>query len=132
MTQYLTREEILDVQDEQRAEVPVPEWGGVVLVRGLTGKQRKKMSESILDPKGHASTRMAISLQIRLPALCMIDTSGKRLFSDEDVAALEEKSSAALKRVFDVAARLSGLSDDDVAEMTKNSGSSQSDDSGSD
>lgn len=122
----LTRDAILSASDVREEDVPVPEWGGTVRVRGLTGKQRKALSESLLDQKGQASTRKAIDLQTRLPAMCMIGEDGRRLFDDEDVALLNEKSAAALKRVFDVAARLSGLSDDDVEEMSKNSESSQS------
>lgn len=128
----LSRDEILAAHDILTEEVPVPEWGGSVLVRGLTGRERKALSESILDPKGNASTRLAINLQIRLPALCMVDESGKRLFEETDVTALADKNSAALKRVFDVAARLSGLSDDDVAEMAKKSVNGQKSDSGTD
>ena len=40
--------------------------------------------------------------------------------SDADMEALGEKSAAALQRVFDVARRLSGMSESDVEELTKN------------
>jgi hypothetical protein len=62
----------------------------------------------------------------------MIDESGKRLFPDADVRELGKKSASALQRVFEVAQRLSGLSNADVEELTKNSTSDQSEDSISD
>jgi hypothetical protein len=48
------------------------------------------------------------------------------LFTDEDVAALGQRSAAALERVFDAASRLSGLSAEDMEELAKNSESGQS------
>lgn len=127
----LTRDEILAADDRKIETVDVPEWGGQVGVLGLTGTERDTLSGSLIDHKGNVNTRRAINLQTRLPALCMVDEHGHRLFAEADVARLGEKSAAALKRVFDAAQRLSGLSVADVEEMTKNSESDQSDDSGS-
>jgi len=129
-SRLLTRDEILAVDDRKIEEVDVPEWGGKVGVVGLTGTERDELSGSLIDAKGQVNARRAINLQTRLPALCMVNEQGARLFTEADVARLGQKSAAALKRVFDAAQRLSGLSETDVAEMTKNSDSSQSDDSG--
>ena len=52
--------------------------------------------------------------------MSMVDAQGQRLFSEADVAALGKKSAAALGRVYDAAARLAGLSAEDVEELTKN------------
>jgi hypothetical protein len=57
----------------------------------------------------------------RLAAFCLVDQNGKRLFrSDAEVKRLGEKSAQALTRVVEVASRLSGLTDDDVEELTGN------------
>jgi hypothetical protein len=37
---YLTRDAILQAPDLQGEDVAVPEWGGTVRVRGLSGAQR--------------------------------------------------------------------------------------------
>jgi hypothetical protein len=37
----LSKKDILDVQDIQKVEVPVPEWGGVVYVKAMTGVERE-------------------------------------------------------------------------------------------
>jgi len=72
------------------------------------------------------------NVRARLCAISIVDETGKRMFSDEDVRALGRKSAAALDRVFAAAQRLSGLTDEDVEELAKNSDGGQSDDSGSD
>lgn len=121
MTQYLTRDAILDAQDVQFEEVPVPEWGGVVRVKGLTGKERDALESSMIQGKGKKASVNLANLRAKLTAQACVDEAGNRIFSDEDVAALGNKSAAALQRVFEAAQRLSGLSDDDVEELTKNS-----------
>lgn len=130
MSDLLTREQILAADDRKVEIVDTPEWGGKVGVIGLTGTERDALSASLVD-NNKINMRRAINLQTRLPALCMVDANGQRLFEESDVALLGKKSAAALKRVFDVAQRLSGLAAEDVEEMIKNSESSQSDDSGS-
>ena len=127
---FLTREQILGASDIQTETVAVPEWGGDVLVRGLTGKERDDFEGGLLQGKGKARTMSLAQFRAKLVALSVVDEAGKRMFSTGDVEWLGSKSAAALSRVAEVAARLSGLSDEDVEEMTKNSESGQSDDSG--
>jgi hypothetical protein len=111
----LSKDAILAAADLVTEEVPVPEWGGSVLVRGLTGQQRDDFESSMLIQAGGQLGRDLRNTRAKLAAKCMVDGDGKRLFADSDVAALGEKSAAALMRVFDVASRLSGLTEEDVA-----------------
>lgn len=110
---YLTREQILGVDDRQYEDVPVPEWGGTVRVRGLQGNERDRWETSLLDKKN----QIRENPRAKLVQLCIIDERGQLLFSREDIAALGRKSAAALSRVFDVAQRLSGLTDEDMEEL---------------
>jgi hypothetical protein len=112
---YLTRDEILTVQDRQFEDVEVPEWGGTVRLRGLTGQERDRLEASVISKQGKVTN--LTNFRARLCALAIVDEDGERIFSDADVAALGIKSAAALERVFMAAQRLSGLSDDDVAEL---------------
>ncbi len=117
---FLTREDILRAQDLPVEEVHVPEWGGWVRVRGLTAEERDRFEASILEGQGkHTRVKME-NIRARLVALTVVDEVGHRLFSDEDVAALAKKSAAAVQRVFDVAMRLSGLTEEAVEELAKN------------
>jgi len=126
---YLGRDEILQVDDLQYEDVEVPEWGGVVRVRGLTGAERDAFEESIMDQRGKKFRVLLQNLRAKLVALSIVDEAGKRLFSEGDVGKLGTKSAAALQRVFEAAQRLSGISDEDVDELVKNSSSGQRDDS---
>ena len=128
----LTRDDILNASDLARERVEVPEWGGAVLVRALTGRERDAYESSIVHPNGRAMKYTLTNMRARLVSLSVIDEAGTRLFSDSDVELLGRKSAAALERVFEAAQRLSGLSAQDVDELVKNSESGPSDDSGSD
>ena len=49
----------------------------------------------------------------------MVDEDGNHVFNENEIAVLGEKSSAALDRVYSEAARISGISDDDMGELLK-------------
>ena len=116
----LGRDEILAADDHELIDVEVPEWGGTVLVKPLTGDERDQYESSNWrrDPKGgmQLDTRGA---RARLAQMCLVDESGKRLFSKEDVRKLGAKSSHALDRVTEVARTASGISDDYVEDAVE-------------
>jgi len=123
----LSREQILQAEDLVYEDVEVPEWGGTVRVRGLTGAERDQFEASIVSLNGRQSKVDTRNVRAKLAALTIIDEDGKRLFTDQDVRQLGLKSAAALDRVFDVAQRLSGLSDQDIEELAENLTGGQSD-----
>jgi hypothetical protein len=124
MPKVLTAAAILAADDLPRELVDVPEWGGAVYVRGLTGTERDQWEDSIakvtvINDQRRVNMTM-INARARLAAMTMIGEDGARLFTDQDVQKLAQKSAAALNRVFTVAQRLSGLTAEDVAELEKN------------
>lgn len=128
----LTREKILNAVDIHFEIVPVPEWGGEVWVRSLSGSERDAFEASIVEFKGKKTAVKIQNIRAKLAALTMVDSDGpkaKRLFSDADVLILGKKSASALDRVYTVAQRLSGISDEDIEELEKNSGPTPDDDS---
>jgi hypothetical protein len=118
----LSRDDVLKAEDITAEEVDVPEWGGSVLVRGLTGRERDEFEVSMTVRHGGQMVQDFANLRARLVARCIVDEDGQRLFTDSDVAALGEKSAAAIDRVFTVASQLSGLGEKDVEELTANFG----------
>lgn len=126
---FLNREAILAAEDLPRELVEVPEWGGAVYVRALTGAERDQFEASIVEQRGRDVRMNMRNIRAKLVALTVVDEGGQRIFTDDDVAALGGKSAAALDRLFAVAQRLSGLSKEDVEELAKNSESVQSADS---
>jgi hypothetical protein len=126
---FLTREAILAADDTAFEIVELPEWGGRLRVKGLSGKERDRFEASITETRGKSKELNLRNVRAKLVALTAVDASGRRIFEDEDVARLGEKSAAALSRVYDVAARLCGLTEADAEELAKNSESDQGDDS---
>ncbi|MGB9780619.1 hypothetical protein [Caldanaerobacter sp.] len=117
---YLNREQILQIQDLPTEDVEVPEWGGKVRVRGLTGAERDKFEASIVVRKGNRTEFNPENMRAKLVAMCVVDENGNRLFTDEDIKILGQKSATALDRIFQVAQKLSGLRPEDFEEMQKN------------
>jgi len=118
----LSRDDILKAEDLTTEEVDVPEWGGSVLVRGMSGRERDDFEASIAVRHGGQMVQNLVNVRAKIVARCIIADDGARMFTDADVAALGEKSAAALDRVFAVASRLSGLGEGDVEELTGNFG----------
>lgn len=114
---YLTREAVLAADDLPTTDVDVPEWGGSLRVRGLTGAERDQFEEWVL--RGRTRVSLA-NVRARLVAMACVDEQGERLFQDADVEELGAKSGRALDRVFDVISRLSGLMPADVEALAKN------------
>jgi hypothetical protein len=116
----LGRDTILSAPDLPRETVPVPEWGGEVLVRGLTGAERDAFEESCYTGRGKDRRENFANLRARLVALAIIGEDGTRVFAEADVKALGGKSAAGLDRVFAVIQRLNGLRERDVEDLAGN------------
>lgn len=115
---YLSREDILGSDDAAYEDVDVPEWGGTVRVVGMSGSERDRFEASVIGTGGGKKLQLG-NLRARLVSLCVVDDAGERVFGTADIAALGSKSAVALVRVFDVASRLSGITEADVAELTE-------------
>lgn len=122
MSKVLGKAQILDASDLHKELVEVPEWGGSVWVRGLSGAERKEYMSSLVEFDGKGKVRGKIGeSELILAFLSMCDESGERLFAGkDDLEALGRKSAQALRRVTDVAERLSGLGADAVEQAEGN------------
>lgn len=124
----LSKTTILASNDLKHEDVHVPDWGGAVRVRAMTGAERDEFRASIASegpaPIGQFSAALLVA--------CIVDESGNRLFTADDMAALQAKSAKSIDAPAAVAMRLNGLGVTAVEDAVKNSGSGQSVDSGSD
>jgi hypothetical protein len=118
----LGKDAILAADDIQTQRVEVPEWGGDVMVRGLTGQQRDAWEAGLSVRRGKQLVPDMRNFRARLVVMCVVDETGAEVFGLGDVDALSGKSGAALDRIYDVAARLSGISENDVEDLTGNFG----------
>lgn len=105
----LTKEAILSADDLPRERVSIPQWGGDVFVRTMTGTDRDAFETSLIGKEGRME-----NVRARLVSLTLCNEVGTRIFGDEDITALGAKSAKALDRVFAVAQRLNGIGVDQV------------------
>lgn len=123
----LNKAKILAAQDDVYEDVPVPEWGGEVRIRGLSGIERDKYEKSLVRMRNGQMEQVVEYATARLVAWAAVDENNSRIFQGEDeVKQLAAKSSVALQRCFNVAARLAGLTQEDIAEMTEGFGNAPS------
>lgn len=102
----LTKEQILTADDLPTREVEVPEWGGTVRVRTLTGAQRDEYDQAFRDKRKGNSLDLR-GLRSLLVAMSVVDDAGNQMFTRADVDALQGKNTAAIERVFAAAQELS-------------------------
>lgn len=122
--QFLTAEQILEVDDRPTEPVDVPEWKGKVLVRGMDGHGRDEYFAAMAVQRGKKVVQDVNNASAKLCARCIVDPGTlEPAFTQQQVDALGRKSAAALERVGQVAARLSGLTEEDMEELGKDSGS---------
>lgn len=115
----LSKDAILGADDLITEDCEVPEWGGTVRVRMMTGAERDAFEESLSRTKGKSVRANLANLRARLVARTVVGEDGKRLFTDAEAGVLGQKSAAALDRVFDAARKLNGMTEKDVEELTE-------------
>jgi hypothetical protein len=129
---YLTAAEILAAVDNVTEVVQVPEWGGAVRVRGMTGYDRDAFERALVNIRGKDVDTNWTNLRAKLISRTVVDEDERLLFKETDVVALGRKSAKALDRVFEVSQRLSGIGQTDVEELTAALKDAPSEGSGSD
>lgn len=133
--QLLTRDSILSADDFSYEIVEVPEWGGSVRIRGLSGEERDQLEARMVRVQGQKTelnTDAFRNFRAAFLAMSIVDQDGKRLFTDRDVEALGRKSSRAVQRVFNACQKLSAFTDEDIAEITGEMAEDPTDGSSSD
>lgn len=122
---FLDKDEILSHTKLRTEPVEVPEWGGWVNVRELTGEERDAYEAGMMKAKRTGRkfemTPELRNVKARLAVLVIVDETGKkRVFSDGETNKVGKLSSQALTRICDVAERLSGLSDEEEEKLEGN------------
>ena len=93
----LSKAKILAANDTKLSDpIPVPEWGGEVYCKTLTGTERDHFEDA------YSQNKMK-SFRARFLVLTLCDDSGERLFADADIPALSGKSSIVINRLFEKA-----------------------------
>lgn len=129
-SEFLTKDEILAMDDIPVEEVVVPEWGGrKVLVCGLTAAAKNAYEASLIEIKGTTRKMRLDNATAKLLVRTLVDRHRQPLFTETDIERLGTKSAAALERLAAVAQRLSAMRQQDIEDLVKNSEAARSDDS---
>ena len=115
--QVLSKEQILKSDDLKTELIEVPEWGGKIYVRTMTGKERDAFESLFLKSNKDGSID---NVRATLAAMTICDEKGERLFKDAEIKELGKKNAAALNRIFAASQKLNKLTEEDVKELTKN------------
>jgi hypothetical protein len=117
----LSKAAILAAKDTKvSAPIPVPEWGGDVFCKTLSGTERDAFEESYSENKMKA-------FRCRFLVLTLSDDKGERLFTDSETADLGKKSSVVINRLFDTAWNHNAFTTEAVEALGEGSPEGQSD-----
>jgi hypothetical protein len=120
----LTREALLAPESLPVEAVAVPEWGGTVHVRVLTGAERDAFEAANTRIVGRGRDRKIeanlANYRARLAVLVCCDEHGQRIFQDDDAPLLGRKSAAGLDRIVEAAHRLNGMREDSMEQAEGN------------
>ena len=112
------REKILKTNDLKKEKKHIKEWGVPIEICTLSGVER---NELFTGPDKESD----FDLGLRLIVFSVKDPkTHQRIFKEEDVKALREKSGKVLDEIGDIALKLNGLGGKAEAGLEKNSGGS--------
>ena len=115
----LNKAKILAAEDVKLDKVNVPEWGGDVFIKTLSGTERDAFEDAYSQDKMR-------QFRVRFLVLTLCDEKGERLFTDKEVDELGRKSALVIARLFEKAWSLNALRSEDVDALGKDSASDQS------
>lgn len=125
----LTKDQILSADRKKSKDVKVPEWGGSVRLQELSASDRDLWeSEQItVSPDGSGAKFNPKHARARLIVRSLVDENGRRLFTDDEVAAVGSLSASTAQKLFNEARKLNAISNEDIKELEGNSDAGPSD-----
>jgi len=128
----LNKDAIQQANDVEMKKVAVPEWGGDLYVRSMTGGDRTKFEMAVTSDNAKTAEKAKQQAKVRIIIMTACDEEGNLLFSESDVHWLSKKAAKPIERVFEAARILNGIGTEDIEELAGNSDEVQGDGSPSD
>jgi hypothetical protein len=94
----------------QRVRVKLPEWKLDLYVQEMNASQREEYYSILVTSVSNSKPKENVAARILLPSL--LDLEGKRLFSDDEAAKLEELSPQVITKLTNTLLQISGLTQD--------------------
>lgn len=118
----------MNAADLPRKEIEVPEWADALAavgsptlyVRTLTGRDQDALQRELANGRSDDGRLTMDNYTAQFVAYCLVDKDGTRIFSDDDIWNLGNKSSAALSRVFKAAREFNQMTEDSLKAAEKN------------
>lgn len=104
----LSRDLILSINDLKPEKLEIPEWGGFVYIRKMTGRERGEIEAYSRNGKDLTDFRALLAVR------CVCDETGKRIFTDADQAVIGQKSAEALDRILLAVTKVNALGEQGV------------------
>lgn len=125
----LTREQILEAARAakiERALLTVPELGGDIYVRGMSGKERDKFEEGLRIRNGKKTGQSDLrNFRAQLAVRVIVNEAGERLLNDsvEDVDVIGRLPAGVLDRIIAKCQELSGKAEEEIEYLGNGSAS---------
>ncbi len=117
---------ILSTHSIKVEKVEVPEWGGHVYVKVMTGEEKDRYETSFRKKVDGKLVPDLDNIRAKLVVFTMCDESGVCLATIDHVKALSKQSSTSLDRVVAAAQSINAMSHQEMDEIEKNLESGQS------
>ena len=117
----LSRDAFLRPAAVEIVEVPAPEMGGSVYVRGITARDRSRFETQFQLSSGKSSKKRMQEIRERLVVACLCDADGELLLTEADIEAVGKQPAPVIERIVEAAQAVCGMSNRDVEDIAKNS-----------
>ena len=129
--QFVTAQELLAATELPYESVYLPALKKHAVVVGMSGKARDSFEASLVEGKGKRRDVKTDNIRAKLAARCLYTApptkGGQRMFTDAQADTIGDVRADILGPIFDVAQKLSGVSDEDIDELGKDSTETASD-----
>lgn len=119
----LSKNQIVAANDRPHEDVEVPEWGGNVRLRVLSGSQREAI-ECKLHQCRSDNTATAVAAWRGLKnftlSCAMVDEAGSQLFSEREVAVFGDKNGSVIERLYEFVLRQNAFTKAEADELRGN------------
>ena len=126
----LTREQILQAARNAKIErdaLTVPELGGQIFVRGMSGTERDAFEEGLRVRRGKRAGQNDLrNFRARLAVQVIVTEEGQRILTDDDAAIFGKMPAGVLDRIISRCTELSGTAEEEIDDLGNASGSAAS------